>query len=244
MESKVAIITGGARGIGAACARTMLEAGYHVAVADRDTAAGDAFIREMALPPERLRFYPLDITDEVSVEDAFKKILQEMGGLDILVNNAGITQDALFLRMKKEQWQKVLDVNLTGAFLCTKAVVPYMIRHQGCRIINIASVVGEMGNAGQANYCASKAGLIGFTKSLARELAGRAVTVNAVAPGFIETEMTQHLPEKAREEFLRNIPLGRPGSTGDVANAVLFLASGNAGYITGQVLDVNGGMYM
>jgi len=244
MGDKVAVITGGARGIGAACVQAFLAEGWRVAVCELDAAGGERFIQELNRPEGEARFYAVNVAHEESVEAAFKKIVADFGRIDALVNNAGINQDTLLVRMKAEQWQRVIDVNLTGTFLCTRAVAPVMMRQRGGRIINIASVVGVMGNVGQANYCASKAGIIGFTKSVARELAGRNVTVNAVTPGFIETDMTVKLPEKVREEFLRGIPLGRPGQPADVAAAVLFLAGDGAAYFTGQVLGVNGGMYM
>ena len=244
MGEKVVAITGGARGIGAACVRAFLAEGWRVAVCDLDGAAGERFVQELGRPADDARFYAVNVADEEKVDAAFKKIVADFGRVDALVNNAGINQDTLLVRMKTEQWQRVLDVNLTGTFLCTRAVAPVMMRQRSGRIINIASVVGVMGNAGQANYCASKAGIIGFTKSIARELAGRNVTVNAITPGFIETDMTEKLPGKVREEFLRGIPLGRPGQPADVAGAVLFLAGDSAAYFTGQVLGVNGGMYM
>lgn len=244
MSKRTAVVTGGARGIGAACAREFLAAGYGVAACDINSEVGEGFLREMGRPPEDLRFYAMDVTLEASVDAAVKQVAADFGSVDVLVNNAGITLDGLFLRMKTERWNKVLDVNLNGAFHCCKAVVPAMVRQRYGRIVNISSVVGEMGNAAQANYSASKAGLIGLTKSLAKELGSRNITVNAVAPGFVETEMTRNLDEKSRQEFLRVIPLGRAASPEDVAKAVLFLASDAAAYITGHVLSVNGGMYM
>jgi 3-oxoacyl-[acyl-carrier protein] reductase len=185
-----------------------------------------------------------NVTDSADVERIFEEALKAFSQVDILVNNAGITQDALLLRMKDEQWDAVLNVNLKGAFLCTRSAAKIMSKQRYGRIINIASIVGQMGNAGQANYCASKAGLIGLTKSNARELARRNVTVNAVAPGFIATAMTDALPEKARQELSSQIPMERLGGPEDIANAVIFLATEASGYITGQVLAVNGGMYM
>jgi 3-oxoacyl-[acyl-carrier protein] reductase len=244
MDQKLAVVTGGARGIGACCVQAFLGAGYAVAVCDLNAETGEAFVRELGRPEAELRFYSVNVAEPASVNAAFNKIVQDFGRLDVLVNNAGITQDTLLLRMKEEQWDRVLDVNLKGTFLCIQAAAPVMLRQRSGRIINLASVVGMMGNAGQANYCASKAGVIGLTKSAARELAPRSVTVNAVAPGYIETDMTRHLSEKVKEEFRKIIPLARAGQSEDVAQAVLFLASDHAAYITGQVLGVNGGMYM
>jgi len=244
MNGKVAVVTGAARGIGAACARALRDAGYRVAVCDIDAAAGEEFLRDLGAADGDVRFYVLNVMDAGQVEEVMKQIVTDFGAVDVLVNNAGITRDGLVMRMKKEQWQQVLDVNLNGTYYCAQAVVMPMIRQRQGRIINIASVVGQMGNAGQANYCASKAGVIGLTKSLARELASRGITVNAIAPGFIETDMTAKLGEKAREELLRNVPIPRLGQPEDVAQAVLFLAGEGASYITGHVLNVNGGMYM
>jgi len=244
MDKRLAVVTGGARGIGACCVQAFLNAGYAVAVLDLNAETGEAFVKGLGRPETELRFYSINVADPASVSAVFDKIVKDFGRLDVLVNNAGITQDTLLLRMKEEQWDRVLDVNLKGTFLCIQAAAPVMLRQRSGRIINLASVVGMMGNAGQANYCASKAGVIGLTKSAARELAPRSVTVNAVAPGYIETDMTRHLSEKVKEEFLKIIPLARAGQSEDVAQAVLFLASDQAAYITGQVLGVNGGMYM
>jgi 3-oxoacyl-[acyl-carrier protein] reductase len=244
MDNKVAVITGGARGIGATCVVTFLNAGYAVAVCDLNSEVGEAFVRAQGRSESDLRFYSLNVADAASVNTVFERIVKDFGRLDVLVNNAGITQDTLLLRMKEEQWDRVLDVNLKGTFLCMQAAAPVMLRQRSGRIVNMASVVGIMGNPGQANYVASKAGVIGLTKSVARELAARSVTVNAVAPGLIETDMTRHLSDKVKEEFLKMIPLGRAGQPEDVAQAVLFLASEQASYITGQVLSVNGGMNM
>jgi 3-oxoacyl-[acyl-carrier protein] reductase len=185
-----------------------------------------------------------NVTNPADVEKIFESAVDKYGRVDILVNNAGITRDGLLMRMKDDDWDAVLNVNLKGAFLCTRAAAKVMMKQRYGRIINIASVVGQMGNAGQANYCASKAGLMGLTKSNARELASRSITVNAVAPGFIATEMTDKLPEKVREDLAAQIPLARLGSAEDIAHAVVFLAAEHSGYITGHVLSVNGGMYM
>ncbi|MBP7868277.1 MAG: 3-oxoacyl-[acyl-carrier-protein] reductase [Acidobacteria bacterium] len=244
MDKMTVIVTGGAQGIGAACVKAFLGAGWNVAVCDINEESGSAFVAGLGVAADRARFYRMDVTSESGVTEVVGRAAADFGSVDALVNNAGITQDGLFLRMKPEQWHRVLNVNLTGAFNCARAVVPLMVRKRFGRIINMASVVGEMGNAGQANYCASKAGLIGFTKSLAKELGSRNITVNAVAPGYVETEMTRALDEKARQEFLRIIPLQRPATPEDIAGAVLFLAGESASYITGHVLDVNGGMYM
>jgi 3-oxoacyl-[acyl-carrier protein] reductase len=244
MSGKVAVVTGGARGIGASCVLAFVKAGYRVAVCDIDAATGEEFVHGLGVGSEDARFYTLNVMDIEQVDAVLKQIVAEFGSVDVLVNNAGITRDGLVMRMKTDQWQQVLDVNLNGSFYCARSIVPQMMKQRWGRIINIASVVGQMGNAGQANYCASKAGVIGLTKSLARELASRGITVNAVAPGFIETDMTAKLGEKAREELLRNVPVPRLGQPEDVAQAVLFLAGDGASYITGNVLNVNGGMYM
>ncbi len=237
-------MTGASRGIGRACALALARDGVRVVVAARDVSkleetasairasGGDAFVAEM------------DMSATDSIERAITKAAEEFGRIDILVNNAAITRDVLALRMKKEDWDAVLNVNLTGAFLASKQVLHGMMRERWGRIVNISSVVAEAGNPGQANYVASKAGLIGLTKSLAQEMASRNITVNAVAPGFIETDMTANLPAELKDNLLGHIPLKRFGKAEDVAAAVRFLASDEASYITGHVLDVNGGMYM
>lgn len=241
---KIALVTGASRGIGRAICLALAKQGCRIAATGRDRAALESVASEI----DGLGSEALIVTGDVSQSEDVDRIVSEtrahFGGLDILVNNAGLTRDGLLLRMKDEDWDAVLNANLKGSFMLTRAVAKVMTRQRYGRIINISSVVGEMGNPGQANYCASKAGLIGLTKSNARELAKRNVTVNAVAPGFITTSMTDALDEKAREELVGQIPLGRIGSPDDVANAVVFLASEAAGYITGQVLRVNGGMYM
>ncbi len=240
-EGKVALVTGSTRGIGRAVAERLSRDGARVVVTGRNAEAA-ARVAE-ALPGEALGL-GLDVADPDSVAATVAQILDAWGRIDILVNNAGITRDNLTLRLKPADWQAVLDTNLTGAFLCAKACLRPMIRARTGSIINISSVVGALGNAGQANYCAAKAGLEGLTRSLAREYANRGVRVNAVAPGYIATDMTAELPESVRENLLAQVPLARLGRPEDVAEAVAFLASDRAAYITGQVLHVNGGMYM
>ena len=243
-KGKIAVITGASRGIGRSIALALAAEGAKIVAVDLDLAATEAVVEELkALGAEALAVVG-NVTVAADAEKMIDEAVLSFGRVDILVNNAGITRDGLLVRMKEEDWDAVLSVNLKGAFLCTKAVSRVMTKQRSGRIINIASIVGQMGNAGQANYCASKAGLIGLTKSNARELAKRNITVNAVAPGFIATAMTDALPEKAREELAAQIPMARLGSPDDIANAVLFLAAERSGYITGQVLAVNGGMYM
>ena len=244
---RVAVVTGGSRGIGRAIILELAEPGLGVAFnhydPPDDTAADETI--QMALAEGcNIEGVRLDVSDYQAVQEFIKAVVERHGRVDILVNNAGITRDTLLSRMKEVDWDAVLAVNLKSVFNCTQAVARYMMKQRYGRIVNIASVVGAMGNAGQANYAASKAGIMGFTKSVARELASRNVTVNAVAPGFIETEMTANLPERAKEAFLTQIPLGRAGKPEDVARVVKFLASDEASYITGQVIHLNGGMYM
>ncbi len=236
MTNKTAFVTGASRGIGLACARSLAEAGARVVLAARDTAK----LEQAAGEIPHATWVEIDMGSPESIKQAFAKA----GKVDILVNNAGITRDGLALRMKKDDWDAVLATNLTGAFLAIQQVLHTMIKERWGRIINISSVVGEAGNPGQANYVASKAGLIGLTKSIAQEIGSRNVTVNAVAPGFIETDMTASLSPELKERMLAHIPLRRFGRPEEVAAAVRFLASEEAGYITGHVLDVNGGMYM
>lgn len=236
MPQRTAFITGASRGIGRACAGALAEAGARVILAARDTAK----LEETAATIPGSTVVQIDLASAESIKEAFAKA----GKIDILVNNAGITKDGLAMRMKKDDWDTVLATNLTGAFLAIQQVLPAMLKERWGRIINISSIVGETGNAGQANYVASKAGLIGLTKSLAQEIASRNITVNAVAPGFIDTDMTSVLSDQVKENLLAHIPLRRLGKSEDVAAAVRFLASEEAGYITGHVLDVNGGMYM
>ena len=242
-EQRVALVTGGAQGIGRAIALALAGAGADVAVVDLNPEGVASAVAELEATGRRAFGFTGDVASLAFALEAVEKTAAAAGGLHVLVNNAGITRDGLLLRMKPEDWDAVLRVNLTGAFNFCKAAVPGMIKQRWGRIVNISSVVGVMGNAGQVNYAASKAGLLGLTKSLAREVASRGVTVNAVAPGFIDTAMTQAMPEKAREALLAQIPAGRLGKAADVADAVRYLASDAAGYITGQVLHVNGGMY-
>ncbi|HEX8237289.1 MAG TPA: 3-oxoacyl-[acyl-carrier-protein] reductase [Abditibacteriaceae bacterium] len=242
LENKVAFITGARRGIGRAIALRYAQAGADCILLAR--SAPDELAEEIRGLGRRALALAVDVSDGDAVDAAVKQAVSEFGKIDILVNNAGINDDGLLIRMKLEQWRRVLDVNLTGAFHCTKAVVRPMLKNEAGRVINISSVIGQMGNAGQANYAASKAGLIGFTKSIAKELGSRGITVNAIAPGFITTDMTAEMSEEARAQLLQNIPLGALGEAEDVAEAALFLASDAARYITGQVLNVDGGMVM
>ena len=243
--SKVALVTGGSRGIGKAVAERLAADGFEVFITyvSRPEAA-DAVVDAIVKAGGKARAFKLDSGDRESVAAFFKDEIKGKVALEVLVNNAGITRDGLMMRMKDEDWDKVLEINLTGCFVFLKEASKIMGKQRSGRIINISSVVGQMGNAGQANYCAAKAGLIGLTKSAARELAGRSITVNAVAPGFIETDMTSELPEKVVEAMLEQIPLKSLGQSEDIAAAVSFLAGPGAGYITGQVIGVNGGMYM
>ncbi len=238
---KTALVTGATRGIGRAVAQLIAAGGGRVAVTGRNLEGAQRVAG--ALPGECLGI-ALEVSDPESVAAAVGTVAKTWGRIDILVNNAGITRDNLALRMKLEDWRAVLDANLTGAFLCTKECLRHMVKARQGAVVNVSSVVGALGNPGQANYCASKAGLEGMTRSLAREYANRNIRVNAVAPGFIETDMTEALGEKARESLLEQVPLARLGTGQDVAEAVAFLASDRAAYITGHVLQVNGGMYM
>jgi 3-oxoacyl-[acyl-carrier protein] reductase len=244
LSDKVAIVTGASRGIGRVIAVALAEQGAKVVASARNAEALENLIAEIKAQGGEALAVIGDVALEEDANNLVQQAIATYGQVDILVNNAGITRDGLLLRMKNEDWDAVLDTNLKGAFLCTRAVAKVMSKQRSGRIINMSSVVGEMGNAGQANYCASKAGLLGLTKSVARELARRNVTVNAITPGFIVTEMTEDMTDKARQAMTEQIPLGRPGEAEDVANAVLFLASDQSSYITGQVLGVNGGMYM
>ena len=241
-NGQTALITGAGRGIGKTIAVKLAESGLDIAIADMNPVSDDVF-REIEEYGTKCLAFQLDVTDVESVDSVVKKIIDETGGIHILVNNAGITKDNLFMRMKPEQWSQVIDVNLNGVFYVTKAVIRTMVKQHSGRIINISSVVGFSGNPGQVNYSSTKSGLIGFTKSLSREVGTRGITVNAVAPGFINTAMTQALNESQQQAILNQIPLGRMGEAEDIANAVAFLASEEASYITGTVLHVNGGMY-
>lgn len=244
MVNRNALITGGSRGIGRACALRLAAAGARVIVAARTLENCELVAEEIRATGKEALAIAVDMSSRESIQEAFSKASKEFGPIHILVNNAGVTKDGLALRMKPEDWNSVLQTNLSGSFFAMQAVMQGMMKERWGRIINIVSVVGEMGNAGQANYVASKAGLIGLTKSLARELASRNITVNAVAPGFIETDMTAVLSEDLKTRMKESIPLSRFGKPEDIAAAVEFLGSESAGYITGHILDVNGGMYM
>jgi len=244
LKGKAAWVTGASRGIGRSICTALAEAGVDVAGSARDLERVKETMKEVESHGVRALSLSIDVGDAAAVPKGAETILREFGRIDILVNNAGITRDNLLVRMREEEWEEVLRTNLTGAFHCTKAAIRSMIKQRSGRIIFITSVAGVMGNAGQANYSASKAALIGFTKSVAREYANRGITVNAVAPGFIETDMTEVLSQGTKESVLPQIPMGRFGLPGEVASAVRFLASDEASYITGQVIHVNGGMWM
>jgi len=245
LAGRVALVTGASRGIGRAIATTLAEQGANVVIGClTNVALADEAVSQIRAEGGTAQVLPFDVTDAAQVRAAVSEIVDEHGRLDILVNNAGLSVDVLLARLKEADWATVLATNLTGVFHCTKAVLRPMLRARYGRIVNVTSIVAEMGNAGQAAYGAAKAGVGGMTRSLAREISGRGVTVNGVAPGFIETEMTAGLPEAVREEYLRLIPVGRMGTPGEVAALVAFLCSPAAGYITGQTIGINGGLYM
>lgn len=256
LNGRVAVVTGASQGIGRACALKLAKSGASVALVARNREKLEDVASELQKITHsnsdgggtgvlaRALVVPADIQNEDEIKSAFKSIISEFGKIDILVNNAGITRDQLVMRMKRADWDSVLNTNLTSAYLCTQQVIGPMLKQRWGRVINITSIFGQMGQAGQANYAASKAGLIGLTMALAREVGSRNITSNAVAPGFIETAMTAELPEDLKQNALKMIPLGRIGSSEDVANCVAFLASEEAGYVTGHVLNVNGGMLM
>ena len=244
LNGKIALVTGASQGIGRACALELAKSGATVALAARNEAKLAEVAAEIAAVGGQAAAFALDVASEESIKNGAKAVLDRFGTVEILVNNAGITRDVLMMRMKRNDWDDVLGTNLTGTFLLTQELLRQMTKNRWGRIINITSVVGRTGQEGQVNYAASKAGLIGFTRSLAREVASRGITVNAVAPGYIETPMTAVLDEKLRAKMVEQIPLGRPGTDTEIAQSVVFLASDAAAYITGHVLDVNGGMFM
>ena len=244
LSGRVALVTGASQGIGHACARKLAEAGAAVAVAARNQQKLDELVGQINGAGGQASAFAMDVSDEEQIKTGVKAAIAKFGKIDILVNNAGITKDTLLMRMKRADWDAVLNTNLTSAYLATQQVIGSMLKQRWGRIINVTSVFGQMGQAGQANYASSKAGLIGFTMAVAREVGSRGITSNAVAPGFIETAMTEALPAELKETGLKMIPLGRIGAVDDVANAVRFLASDEASYITGHVLNVNGGMLM
>src|ERR1700687_2441905 len=244
LEGRVALVTGASQGIGHACALALAREGASVAVAARNQQKLDELVAQIAAAGGKASAFVIDVADEEQVKSGIKAVLAQFGKIDILVNNAGVTRDQLVMRMKRSDWDTVLNTNLTSAYLCTQQVIGSMLKQRWGRIINITSVFGQTGQAGQANYASSKAGLIGLTMAIAREVGSRSITCNAVAPGFIETAMTSTLPDELKQTALKTIPLGRVGSPEDVAHAVAFLASEQAAYITGHVLNVNGGLLM
>jgi 3-oxoacyl-[acyl-carrier protein] reductase len=244
LSGRVAIVTGASQGIGRSIALKLSQKGATVALAARNQAKLDQLGGEIQAAGGKAAAFVVDVGNEDQVKATFKQVIAQLGKIDILVNNAGITRDQLVMRMKRAEWDEVINTNLTSAYLCIQQAIGSMLKQRWGRIINVTSIFGQIGQAGQANYASSKAGLIGLTKAMAREVASRSITCNAVAPGFIETAMTSSLSEEFKQTALKVIPLGRVGTTDDVANAVAFLASDEAGYITGHVLDVNGGMHM
>lgn len=244
LEGKTALVTGASRGIGEAIARALAGQGAAVVLAARNRDRLEAVAQELRSAGSRAHALALDLSDAEGIPARLKELPPDFAEVDILVHNAGITADNLLLRMSLDEWRRVLETNLTGTFVLTKALVRGMMKRRWGRIVTISSVVGLMGNAGQANYAAAKAGLIGFTKSVAKELASRGVTANVVAPGFVETDMTANLAEEVRKEMLAGVPLGRSGQPAEIAAAVLYLASEEAGYVTGEVINVSGGLWM
>ena len=245
-SSKVVVITGGSKGIGRAVALKFAEDKAHIIIVhyDPDESASSETLGILAQKGVKAESRKMDVSSFVDVEELFKDIISRFGKVDVLINNAGITKDTILMRMSEDDWDMVLNVNLKSVFNCTKAVIRSMVKKRGGRIVNISSVAGQVGNAGQGNYAASKAGILGFTKTIAREVGVRGITVNAVAPGFIETEMTASLSDQVKESYLQQIPLGKAGRPEDVAEAVYWLCSDAACYITGQTIHVNGGMFM
>ena len=244
LADHTAIVTGGARGIGREIALLFAQEGADVALFDVNPQSLSQTVQELRALGRRAEGFVVDVTDGKQVDDGVAKVLDKLGKIDILINNAGITEDGLLIRMDDAQWDRVLDINLKGTFLCTRAVAKHMLKQRRGRIVSIASIVGLIGNPGQANYAASKAGIIGLTKAVAKELASRGITANAIAPGFIKTEMTEALPEPAKQRLMEAIPMGSLGEPRDVAQAALFLVSEAARYITGHVLVVDGGLAM